>query len=244
LYRKGVARLDLNVYSCGDANCNTKTSSTFFSDVNNNSLLDVSLLSSSQYLGYDFTFGKASGFSDFNADSFFVNALVNSFEVVSQSPANTAPSVTFNSLEGESLSSSSAEFSFVQDGNLDLDFNVLDSDGDSLFVTVRYGSTPSLDGGTVLYNYLRLSSDYCDGNVWSSSSVNCDLNILTNDLSDGNFYIKIELSDDSNSVVQTKSDLAFAVDNSAISQSLPLGETAEKIIPALSNASLYELFTS
>ncbi|MFA5126133.1 MAG: LamG domain-containing protein [archaeon] len=67
LYRKGVSRLDLNVYSCSDASCLNKASSVFVSDANNGSLLDISSLSSSQYLGFDVFFKQASGF-DGNAN--------------------------------------------------------------------------------------------------------------------------------------------------------------------------------
>jgi hypothetical protein len=86
LYRKGVSRLDLNVYSCSDVSCVNKTSSLFVSDANNNFLIDVSSLSSSQYLGFDVFFKQANGF-DGNANinwlgSFLkdVNVLYNSFD--------------------------------------------------------------------------------------------------------------------------------------------------------------------
>ncbi|MFA6269545.1 MAG: LamG domain-containing protein, partial [archaeon] len=51
LYRKGVSRLDLNVLTCSDANCNTITGNTLLTDVNNNVDLNVGL--TGQYFNYD-----------------------------------------------------------------------------------------------------------------------------------------------------------------------------------------------
>ncbi|MFA5763230.1 MAG: LamG domain-containing protein [archaeon] len=75
LYRKGVSKLDLNIYSCSDESCNTKTSSQLITDVNNNSWMNLTI-SDSNYLGWEAIFGKATGFEDYNAGSFFVNAYV------------------------------------------------------------------------------------------------------------------------------------------------------------------------
>jgi len=72
LYRKGVSRLDLNVYSCSDASCETKTGSQYFTDVNSGSWFDLSSsVTNSRYLGYDFNFYQAQGFD--NNANYFVN---------------------------------------------------------------------------------------------------------------------------------------------------------------------------
>ena len=76
LYRKGVSRLDLNVYSCSDENCNTKTSEYYISGINNNTDYSISSLSSSQYLGYDILFKQNTDFSDRNAGFFNVGAFL------------------------------------------------------------------------------------------------------------------------------------------------------------------------
>jgi hypothetical protein len=75
LYGKGIASLDLNIYSCSDANCNTRTSSQVITDANNGSFMDLTI-DDSRYLGWEAIFGKATGLSDLNAGSFFVNAFV------------------------------------------------------------------------------------------------------------------------------------------------------------------------
>ena len=77
LYRKGVSRLDLNIYSCSDVSCNTKTSSKYLENVNNNTLIDFnSSLASSRYLGFDAYFKKAKGLEDLNANSFYVGSFI------------------------------------------------------------------------------------------------------------------------------------------------------------------------
>ncbi|OQA31279.1 MAG: Laminin G domain protein [archaeon ADurb.Bin336] len=81
LYRKGISRLDLNVYTCSDANCNTKTSSKYFTNIKNGDWLDFdSSLENSQYLGYELFFKKASGFEDFNAKDYFIGPFIKNIE--------------------------------------------------------------------------------------------------------------------------------------------------------------------
>jgi hypothetical protein len=56
LYRKGATRLDLNLYTCSDSACANKTSSLYVSDLNNKSVVDISSLPDSKYLGFDVLF--------------------------------------------------------------------------------------------------------------------------------------------------------------------------------------------
>ncbi|MFA6320225.1 MAG: LamG domain-containing protein, partial [archaeon] len=80
LYRKGVSRLDLNVYSCSDSLCLNKSSSQYFSSVPNSSIIDLnSDFLDSRYLGFDAYFKKASGFEDYNAGTFFVGSFIKDF---------------------------------------------------------------------------------------------------------------------------------------------------------------------
>ncbi|MDD4082175.1 MAG: LamG domain-containing protein [Sphaerochaetaceae bacterium] len=77
LYRIGATRLDLNIYSCSDANCNTKTSSKYLENVKNNSLIDLnSTVSSSRYLGFDAYFKKAKGLEDLGANYFYMSSFI------------------------------------------------------------------------------------------------------------------------------------------------------------------------
>ena len=83
LYRKGVSRLDLDVYSCSDSSCNTKLGSQYIIDVNNGVGVDLnSNIINSRYLGFDAYFKKARGFEDYNASTFYVTSFVNDFNVI------------------------------------------------------------------------------------------------------------------------------------------------------------------
>ena len=75
LYRKGVSSLDLNIYNCDSVSCTTKSNVTLIEDVNNNSWMDIPAgISDSQYLGYEVIFGKATGFGDHEAGTFWTGA--------------------------------------------------------------------------------------------------------------------------------------------------------------------------
>jgi hypothetical protein len=88
LYRKGISRLDLNVYSCSDENCFNKTSSVYLSDVNNNEWVNLDALGNhSRYFGFDAYFKKAIGVSDLNAESFFVGSFIKDVNVSYSSAA-------------------------------------------------------------------------------------------------------------------------------------------------------------
>ena len=83
LYRKGVSRLDLNVYSCSDVSCSESGRSSFLiEDVNNNTFYDISSVASSRYLGYETLFRTVSDFSDKTADFFHTGALLKDVNVV------------------------------------------------------------------------------------------------------------------------------------------------------------------
>lgn len=82
LYRKGVSRLDLNVYSCSDSTCTTKTGSQYISDANNSIWMDLnSSILNSRYLGFDAYFKKARGFEDYDAKTFWVGSYLKDFNV-------------------------------------------------------------------------------------------------------------------------------------------------------------------
>ncbi len=66
LYRKGISKMDLNVYSCNDASCSSIAGTKQFTSVANNSSLNISSLASANYVRYAVGFGKANGFSDLN----------------------------------------------------------------------------------------------------------------------------------------------------------------------------------
>jgi hypothetical protein len=56
LYAKGRSRLDLNIYSCSDANCSSVVGLKQLTTVPSNSSLSISSLASGNYLRYSVTF--------------------------------------------------------------------------------------------------------------------------------------------------------------------------------------------
>ena len=62
LYRKGVARLDLNVYSCSDAGCNSVVDVNKFINVQNNIDLNISSMVGARYFKYNAGFNNATNF--------------------------------------------------------------------------------------------------------------------------------------------------------------------------------------
>ena len=81
LYRKGVSTLDINVYSCSDALCETKLSSQYVSDTNNGLWMDISSLTESKYFGLDAFFRAPNDFSDMNNGFFWVGSYLKDFNV-------------------------------------------------------------------------------------------------------------------------------------------------------------------
>ncbi|MFA5931464.1 MAG: LamG domain-containing protein [archaeon] len=82
LYRKGVSKLDLNVYSCSDASCVTKTGSQYISDVNNGLWTSLSSsVTNSRYLGVDAFFKPSTSFADQNANIFWTGAFLKDLNV-------------------------------------------------------------------------------------------------------------------------------------------------------------------
>lgn len=128
LYRKGVSKLDLNVYSCSDANCATRTSSQYITDMNNN--MDVALsVSNSIYLGYDAVFKPITELIDYDAGYFWVNSLISDLNI---DYSITAPVISL----------------------FNIDFNVLDSFNDAHLTLVDYNCS----GLTYSYNNSGVSS--------------------------------------------------------------------------------------
>ncbi|MGI6589841.1 MAG: LamG-like jellyroll fold domain-containing protein [Candidatus Iainarchaeum sp.] len=82
LYRKGISRLDLDVYTCSDVSCSNKSSSQYFTNVPNSKIVELGSLLNSRYLGFDVFFRKASGFEDFNAKDYFVGSFIKDFNLI------------------------------------------------------------------------------------------------------------------------------------------------------------------
>ncbi|MBT4597377.1 MAG: LamG domain-containing protein, partial [Candidatus Diapherotrites archaeon] len=213
LYRKGISKLDLNVYSCSDENCAVRTSSQYMTDMNNNT--DVALsLSLSTYLGYDVMFKQVTEFADYGANKFFVNSFLSDVDVDAFS-GNNAPTLTINTLEGNSLSGLLPFFSDIVDANLVLDVNVLDIDDNNLSLTVRYSTSTVQGSGTIILDSIDLKTRANCDNTDFNGSTRCDVNFSTVGITDNNYYLLVELDDGIASTVVSNSTNKFGVDNTA-----------------------------
>jgi hypothetical protein len=108
-------------------------------------------------------------------------------------------------------------FSYFSDGNLTLDFNVMDADaGATLTVDINYSSTNTQGTGTAIVNDLNLNTPHCaDIDFTDSTSCSYDFNISSTLVSsDGNYFILMSISDGTN-VDFNASDNNFMIDNTA-----------------------------
>jgi hypothetical protein len=81
LYRKGAVRLDLNVYSCSDYNCLSRTGSQYISGASNGTWIDLNgSVRDSNYLGIDYHQRLNAG-SDYNAGNMWVGPYLSDVNV-------------------------------------------------------------------------------------------------------------------------------------------------------------------
>ena len=210
LYRKGATRLDLNLYSCTDEDCQTKTDSQYLEGIRNNTTTNLSI-SDSTYLGYEAYFKPINELSSESANKFWINSFLKDV-TISAISANNAPTINLNSIENYSLSESLPYFSHAQDGNLNFDFNVRDLDNDRLLLTVRFSTTTTQGSGTELITDLNLDSTYCDSENFSSLT-NCSVDLNTLLISDGNYYLLAEINDSLANPVSENSTDKLGLDN-------------------------------
>lgn len=108
-------------------------------------------------------------------------------------------------------------YSYIQDGNLTIDFNVLNVDFNNLILDLNYSSTTTEGTGTVIVNDLNLSRlgasgafNCMDTNFQNSTQCSVDWNIIG--VGDGNYYLNVSVSDGSSTDFNS-SDLNVLVDN-------------------------------
>jgi hypothetical protein len=94
LYRKGVSRLNMDIYSCSDAACTTKTSTVTLNKVPNNEWIAISGLTNTQYFGYDTYFTYPTEFTSNVASDLWKGAYFNdvNFEYEERVPPVTTAS--------------------------------------------------------------------------------------------------------------------------------------------------------
>ena len=147
----------------------------------------------------------SSGNSDFNASD-------NSFSV--NSGANLSPTVDLLKIEGVDLFAAIPFFSYEADVNLTVDFGIFDSDNDRITLDINYSLTAIEGSGTIIYQDLNLTSDYCVVQDWNDTTSACSLDWNIADMGDNNFYLLASVSDgtvvDFNTHAQT-----IGIDNNA-----------------------------
>ena len=105
-------------------------------------------------------------------------------------------------------------FSYYTDGNLTIDFNVLDTENDRLNVDINYSASGVQGTGVVIVVDLNLSDAVCPSLVWDSNVSQCswDWNVLG--LGDANYFILIDVNDGELFTFEA-SDNGFMVDNNS-----------------------------
>ncbi len=128
---------------------------------------------------------------------------------------NYAPDVNVVKIDGYADDGLPA-FSYVQDGNLTIDFNVMDLDTNSLLIDINYSSSNTEGTGTKLLDDFNIvASDKCDDlNFTNTTKCSWDFNIHSSLVGDGNYFILIKVSDGTGTDFNA-SDNNFMVDNTA-----------------------------
>ena len=127
---------------------------------------------------------------------------------------NSAPTIIVVFIDDSNVSLGLPFYSFERDGNITIDFNVLDADADnqSLTADIYYG-TSILAFTTRIIDDLALTSSICDdGNFTNSTSCSWDWDISS--VADGNYFINVRV-DDSIDTGLDNSDENFLIDNTS-----------------------------
>ncbi len=107
---------------------------------------------------------------------------------------NNAPDGNVVTIEGNDATQGQPIYSYNNDGNLTIDFNVSDPNNSSLTADINYSATNTQGTGTAIANNLPLSADICDdANFLDSTKCSWDWDIQ--ETSDGNYFINILVKD-------------------------------------------------
>lgn len=129
----------------------------------------------------------------------------------SVSSSGFTPDVNIIAIDGYLDSGSFPIFNYFTDGNLAIDFNVMDLDTNSILIDINYSSSASPNTGTTIVNDLNMAtlstsgSQYCaDTNFLNSTRCSVLWNISS--ISDGNYFIHITATDSTARSDQNTSD--------------------------------------
>jgi len=213
IYKRGVSSLKFQVRSCAQSNCSdgtfvgpNGTGSTYFTNPASVPF-NLTSVSHNKYFQYRADFNT----SDSNALKGITPVL---FDVnVNYVALNMMPDINLFKVDGNGFGGWRS-FSYVRDGNLTLDFNVLDGDSSQLFVDLNYSSSNLVGTGTSIVRDFNLTLANCVSTVWTSV-VDCNYDWDISSVAgvvDGNYYILLKVSDraDSQSKVSVSN---YLVDN-------------------------------
>ncbi|MDP2973500.1 MAG: hypothetical protein Q8N60_00470, partial [Candidatus Diapherotrites archaeon] len=108
-------------------------------------------------------------------------------------------------------------FSYANDGNLQLDFNVFDSNNSRLFVDINYSTASTQGSGTVIVQDLNLVSAVCTDQNWSDLPSQCSWDWNISGIADNNYYIlvRIKKAADASYYDFNATAQSFTVDNNS-----------------------------
>jgi len=197
--------LNLSVRSCNDASCSGET----WTNLNDTSPQNLSAngISDNQWFQYRFDFNTND--PSYSPKLYDVN--------IDYTILNASPDGNITKIDGYADDADLPVFSYVKDGNLTIDFNVMDPDNDRLTADINYSTSSSQGTGTAIIDDLNLSIDEanCDDEDFTDSThCSWDLNIHPTLVSDNNYFILLVV-DDGTATSFNASDNSFMVDNTA-----------------------------
>ncbi len=109
-------------------------------------------------------------------------------------------------------------FNYFIDGNLVIDFNVMDLDTNSILIDINYSSSASPNTGTAIVNDLNIAtlptsgSQYCADTDFLNST-KCSILWDISSIADGNYFIHITAIDSTSLTDQNTSDANVGIQN-------------------------------
>ncbi|MDD5148126.1 MAG: LamG domain-containing protein, partial [Candidatus ainarchaeum sp.] len=194
-YKRGALRLNLKVRSCNDSACDGESfvgpsgaSDTNFSD--SNPAWDLNVVADNRYFQYNAVLET----DDLNSLAEFTPKLLGI--AITYSQLNLAPDINITAVENYPDNAGMPVFSYFRDGNLVIDFNLVDSDSNNFLVDINYSTVQQDGSGTPIIIDFNLTANpgNCD-DLDFTDSTGCSWEWDTSQVPDGNYYILIKATD-------------------------------------------------
>ncbi len=135
----------------------------------------------------------------------------NNFQLI-----NPAPDINITKIDGNLDAGPFGIFNYFTDGNLTIDFNVMD-DTNSLLLDLNYSTSQAINTGTAIVDDLNLSKlgtsgPYQCNDTNFTNSTRCSVDWNISGVSDGNYWIHATVTDGTNTD-QNTSDANFRIVN-------------------------------